>query len=324
MHQRSLPAKAGKAADAGRCYNLELPRIHSLRMKFRDMKIIFLILSITTSLAVNGQQFSFQMFFADAVGNKDTITLGYDIAATDSIDVDLGETNIIGIPRNTALDVRITNEWRNRTWNGVPGTYHTKKQLVASPCLNFSYSNIQAVDIHTNNWPVTVTWDSSLFNDSCKMGSVFTSINPGGWWDTDSPSNLYQQVMADTDSATFTTNVSSWYNENYAYIQDSDTIPVFWQAIAPVWIISALISENVDQQITVNAYPNPFSQHLTFSISDNSRTTISVCNLLGQQQLQQAFINSITIDTGQLAEGIYIYKLQNERGFIETGTIVKK
>ncbi len=288
------------------------------------MKSIFLILFITSSYIVNGQQFSFQMFFTDAVGNKDTITLGYDIAATDSIDVSLGEVNIISIPHKAELDVRISNEWYNRTWLGVPGTYHTKRQIIDYSCMNFSYSNIQTVDILTKNWPVTVTWDNSLFKDSCKLGSVFTSVNPGGWWDTTSPSNLYQQIMSMNDSATFTSNASNWYNENYSYIHDSDTIPVFWQAIAPEWILKTTISEHAQPQLSVKAYPNPFSQQLTFSLSDDAQTTVSVCSLLGQQEWQYTFTNTITIDTNHLEEGIYYYMLQNDKGIIKTGKIVKK
>ena len=279
---------------------------------------------MTTSYVVYGQQFSFQMFFTDAVGNKDTITLGYDIAATDSIDVDLGEVNIISIPRDADLDVRISNEWKNRTWYGIAGTYHTKRQFIDYTCMNFSYSNIQTVDIHTKNWPVTVTWDSALFNDSCKLGSVFTSINPGGWWDTDSPSNLYRQVMADTDSATFTTNISSWYNDNFCYIYDSDTIPVFWQAIAPEWLLKTSINEHDQPQLSVKVYPNPFSQQLTFSLSDSAQTTVLVCNLFGQQELQHTFTNTTTLDTEQLTEGIYIYMLQNDKGLIGAGKVLKK
>ncbi|MBK7345209.1 MAG: T9SS type A sorting domain-containing protein [Saprospiraceae bacterium] len=153
---------------------------------------------------------------------------------------------------------------------------------------------------------------------------MFTSVNPGGWWDTTSPSNLYQQIMSMNDSATFTSNASNWYNENYSYIHDSDTIPVFWQAIAPEWILKTTISEHAQPQLSVKAYPNPFSQQLTFSLSDDAQTTVSVCSLLGQQEWQYTFTNTITIDTNHLEEGIYYYMLQNDKGIIKTGKIVKK
>jgi hypothetical protein len=74
------------------------------------MKAFLLPLFMIYSFAVYGQQFSFQMFFTDAAGNKDTITLGYDLAATDSIDAAFGEINILSVTRDTVFDVRISNE----------------------------------------------------------------------------------------------------------------------------------------------------------------------------------------------------------------------
>ena len=288
------------------------------------MKTLLLILLTTTSFVVYGQQFSFQMFFTDAVGNKDTITLGYDLAATDSIDTAFGEVNIISIPRDTAFDVRVSNEWQNRTWYSAVGTYHTKKQIIPYTCMSFSYNNIQTVDIRAKHWPVTVTWDKSLFNDSCKYGSVFTSINPGGWWDTGSPSDLYRQEMWFKDSAPFRSNTSGWVHENYSYIQGADTIPVFWQAIAPSWILYTSISESVAQQISVKAFPNPFSTQLTFSLAANEQTTVSLYDFLGQQVLQQTFTNSATINTEQFADGIYFYELRSNKGTLKTGKVIKQ
>jgi hypothetical protein len=287
------------------------------------MKTLLLFLQITISFIVYGQQFSFQMFFTDAIGNKDTITLGYDITATDSIDAALGEVNIINIPRDTSFDIRISNEWKKRSWFGV-GTYHTKKQIIPYTCMNFSNNNIQTVDIYTKHWPVTVTWNKLLFNDSCKIGSVFTSINPGGWWDTGSPSNLYQKKMAVYDSATFTSNVSSWFNKNYSYIQGADTIPVFWQAIAPLKIHYTSINENAVQQSSIKAFPNPFSNQLTFSHTENKQATISLYNFIGQQMYQKTFTNNATINTEQFETGIYFYELRNDKGVIKTGKVVKQ
>lgn len=75
------------------------------------------LLTITIILcfisAAQGQSFLFQLFFLDAQGNRDTIILGTDDLATDTIDTALGEVNIIGVPIDTGLDIRITDEWRN-------------------------------------------------------------------------------------------------------------------------------------------------------------------------------------------------------------------
>jgi hypothetical protein len=281
------------------------------------MKKLLLILLTTCSFTAYGQQFSFQMFFTNAIGKKDTITLGYAVGATDSIDAAFGEVNIIGVPRDTAFDVRITNEWRNRNRLGGAGSYHTKKQIIESRNLK-----IQAIDIYTKHWPVTVTWDNALFNDSYRNGSVFTSITPGGWWDTRSPSNLYRQILSVRGSATFTSNNSRLLNTNYSYTQGSDTIPVFWQAFGNLSLLSTPVEESAAQAVKV--FPNPFSNQLDFTAAENEQMTVSLYDFLGQQVLQQTFTNATTLNTQQLADGIYFFKLCNNKGIVKNGKILKQ
>jgi len=74
----------------------------------------------------------------------------------------------------------------------------------------------------------------------------------------------------------------------------------------------------------VTLFPNPFSTQLTFSLADNLPTTVSLYNFLGQQVLQQTFTNSTTINTEQLADGIYFYELRNSKGTLKTGKVVKQ
>jgi hypothetical protein len=74
-------------------------------------KLLLLLFAIGWISICEAQQFSFQMRFVDAVGNLDSITLGYDPAATDSLDTFMGEVNIITTPYASGLDVRTGNEW---------------------------------------------------------------------------------------------------------------------------------------------------------------------------------------------------------------------
>lgn len=73
-----------------------------------------------------------------------------------------------------------------------------------------------------------------------------------------------------------------------------------------------------------NVYPNPFSTQITFSLADNEPTTTSLYNFLGQQVLKQTFTNSTTINTEQLADGIYFYELRNEKGAAKNGKVLKQ
>jgi hypothetical protein len=74
----------------------------------------------------------------------------------------------------------------------------------------------------------------------------------------------------------------------------------------------------------IRLYPNPFSSQLTFSLTDNTPTTISLYNFLGQQVLQQTFTNTPRINTEQMQDGIYFYELRNEKGLITKGKVIKQ
>ena len=76
--------------------------------------------------------------------------------------------------------------------------------------------------------------------------------------------------------------------------------------------------------IMVNVFPNPFSNHLTFTFSDNKQITVSLYDFLGQQILRQTFTNSAKINTEQLADGIYFYELRNANGEVKNGKVLKQ
>jgi len=264
------------------------------------------------------------MFFSDAIGNKDTITLGYDPFATFGIDDNFGEENIIDVPLKSTLDVRITDEYFNRKYNDMDGTYHTKKQIIPYDCIHLFFESIQTIDISTKHWPVTAKWNSALFNDSCRDGSLFTSINPGGWWDTGSPSNLYRRELVETDSVTFTSNLSGEFSDDwFSYIKGDDTIPVFWQLLASVDLLSS-IHDLKSLTVDVHIFPNPFAEQFTIKAQTNEQSTLHFFDALGRPVLKQSFFNSATITTSQLAKGIYYYQLRGEHGLIKTGKLIRQ
>lgn len=82
---------------------------------------------------------------------------------------------------------------------------------------------------------------------------------------------------------------------------------------------------NVDKTInSVIVFPNPFSTQLTFVLTDKVQTTVTLFDCLGRHILQQVFTSSTTMNTEQLANGIYFYELRNSKGALTTGKIVKQ
>lgn len=90
---------------------------------------------------------------------------------------------------------------------------------------------------------------------------------------------------------------------------------------AATWTDVKKTSRNVD---FIKIFPNPFSAQLTFSLAGNEQTTVSLYNFLGQQILRQTFTNSTTINTEQLADGIYFYELRNDKGAAKNGKVLKQ
>jgi len=99
---------------------------------------------------------------------------------------------------------------------------------------------------------------------------------------------------------------------------------VYYDQVEFKMLESWLDIKDTRQNAAVSLFPNPFSNQLTFSLADNERTTVSLYNFLGQQVLQQPFTNSTTINTAQLADGIYFYELMNTKGTLKTGKVVKQ
>ncbi len=285
-------------------------------------RIYILFFTLILNCFSYGQEFSFQMFFEDAIGNKDTLIFGYDINGTDTIDTPFGETNIISLPLDTGLDVRITNEFYNRCFLSIPGTFHTKNQIIQKNC-NSGFSIIN-VDILTNNWPVTASWDSALFNDTCRIGSFLTSIAPGGWWDTGSPSNLDRIVLIGISQKTFNSNYnsSSSYNlscDGYSYINsNNDTIPTFWQLFGDSTILIYSINE-IKMSGYLDVFPNPTSGIINIESFDVIK--IEVFDVTGK--LIKSNVNKNSIDISNQPNGIYFVKCKENKKEVIYRKIVK-
>jgi hypothetical protein len=288
-----------------------LVRIKTNIMKTLNTLFLLLLLS---QLAI-GQEFSFKIYFEDAIGNKDTLEFGYDINGTGTIDSIFGEINIIGTPLDSVFDVRISDAF----WNNGNGTFQTKKQIVKNT--NCVYFSLITIDFKCNNWPVTATWENSLFNDTCRNGSVFTSINPGGWWDTGSPSDLLRAELLNTNQVVFSSNyIAGQFDENYAYINNqNDTISVFWQAFGDSSILIVGIEE-LNNNYDIKIYPNPTINTTTihFNNQDLSIEDIKVLNINGESQ--PISVSGKNIDLTKIPNGLYFVQLTISNG----KTIVKK
>jgi hypothetical protein len=85
---------------------------------------------------------------------------------------------------------------------------------------------------------------------------------------------------------------------------------------------AAVIDKQTDIE-RLKVFPMPFSNQLTFTLTGNSEKTIILYDFLGRQITQQTFTNTTTINTEQLAKGIYIFTVLNKNGIIRNGKVIK-
>lgn len=69
--------------------------------------------------------------------------------------------------------------------------------------------------------------------------------------------------------------------------------------------------------------PNPFSSKLNISTSSREPSEIILYDISSRKLLQQEFSNSISLNTEQLAKGLYLYEVQSKDGLCKKGKVVK-
>jgi type IX secretion system substrate protein/beta-propeller repeat-containing protein len=110
------------------------------------------------------------------------------------------------------------------------------------------------------------------------------------------------------------------------FIIGNDTLILIGEENVFVAKLSYSSSQSVSEIISIGEYtlyPNPFLNSVSIKSSDNEQSQIILYDITSRKILNQSFINSTSINTEQLAKGIYLYEVRNKNGVIKKGKIVK-
>jgi len=282
-------------------------------------KLCLVLVAISLFPLCQAQQFSFQMHFRDAVGNRDSITLGYDPAATDSLDAAFGEVNVITTPFSSGLDVRTGSIWfQSYAWTQYGLTaFESKTQIVPEACggANFwSLSPIIGIQVVSDHFPVTASWDRNLFNGPCSNGSLFTGWSPNGWWDV-GPSD-FREILSQEDSVSF-------YQSNHYYIKGTDTLYIYWVALTDSTFLGMGLGDLQQNANVIRTFPNPVKDYVNIQCSPafGEIAGIALYNSLGQ--LVYASPQLPGIDMAGFPSGMYLLKVSSKTAGIALHKIFK-
>jgi hypothetical protein len=87
---------------------------------------------------------------------------------------------------------------------------------------------------------------------------------------------------------------------------------------------TSVIENNLSSNLSITVFPNPFTNTITFTLNNNWPSEIILYDINSRKLLKQEFTSAVSINTEQLAKGIYLYEVRNKNGVIKKGKVVKE
>lgn len=262
--------------------------------------LLLLFIAIVDSYA---QQFEMPIYFEDAIGNVDSVIIGYDDTATDGIDEQFGEVNTLEEPFDNEFEVRAgLYDWYLIDFSYADiRTIESKKFIVGKVCedpTHIAEANSIMVSLKCNNWPIKVSWDKSLFQDECSHLILLNCV-PGGWVDACNSSSRSFIYMTEEEEGEFD-------DLSYRFITDGDTLHTMYFPFKEILDVSV---RNEKLKNDIYAYPNPSSDRIEFEYDANlfSNAGVIVYDALGRKL--GTYLISDEIDVSYWENGVYLYEI---------------
>lgn len=274
-------------------------------MKTKILYILFILLTFQGFSQSLTPEFEFQLYFEDAAGKKDTLILGYDENATDSIDTSFGEINLINQPwTSDSFEVFVTDR-------GITPTIKSKKQIVNPPCTN-SWQNwvyrTLFISIKNAQFPIQLSLNTSLLQNNCLNGSFLAVDDDPHWW-----AYLYLNQSAVLEEPD--------YLNQYQDTTDGKTISYYWLILADSSQQSYILSnDNFEKNPNIKVSPNPFNEKITIS-GEYPVSNIQFSNLQGESIKFER--NGNTIVPFNTSKGLYLLTFELQ-GNVYTYKILKQ
>jgi len=213
----------------------------------------------------------------------------------------------------------------------VSNTYDVPATTAFLPTgLFWNYTDTPPSDFYSSNISGVYPMRNGSFMVTNGTKGMFFEIDSAGntIWNYISPvtnSGIASQGSSPTNNLVFRCN---FYESNYPGLAGQMLIPLGEIELNPIVpsICESLTGsyEQITTASSISLYPNPFSDQLILQSSSIEDLTVSIYNFLGQEVMQQTFTNTSTLNSWQLASGIYFYTVRNHQGTIKVGKIVKE
>ena len=283
------------------------------------MRILFtaILMVLVSSLSAQAE-FSFYLKVQDALGNRDSVLLGYDPAASILMDASFGEEDISAQAFNSALEIRSCLAQQ-------PSMFHSKTQIVNWGCNNsLNYLQI-AVSIYAKNYPIRLEWDADAFSQANGPCHTWTTmVDDFTYFNFPLPS--FRPSFLALDSTRILDNAAGKYNYTAA-LSDGNNGEVKVMYFA--WIekdITGGGSTTFIQEKLLSAYEiNLRNQWLTLTWDrpEDQPIKLELIDLLGRKNdlKEVRGYQSSKLDVSPLGRGTYILQGTSQKGEVFTKKI---
>lgn len=275
---------------------------------------IWLLGANITVAAQQIPEFKTSFYFTDRLGNRDSVEVGFDRRAynsADSVDVVFGETDISTKPFNKVLDVRV----------GYPGSVHTKIGIFMMKKCDSSRRVIPGIMLRAQNFPVTMNWDRSAFNDPCLASSQFTRCESIFIYDFNEPTKRF---LKDSNQLVIDRKYMNGWQNRFTQIytamddQTKDTVQLFNIVLS---YKRGKTGASADQQLKdkIVIGPNPGSSFFTVKIEEEAELPaeweLALTDLTGRTHWKNTFSGQQRIvnnDVSDLPSGVFILQIRTK------------
>jgi|GEM_PF-4615895 len=282
--------------------------------------------------------FSESLFFEDANGRLDTLTIGYDLRGTIGIDTGFEEHNILDNPLDefdvrffayeNYLEEELSFDCDHEDFDFPDylediATHESKTSITQSGCsiggsiFTFSLFTIPS----DSDFPITIKWDKQAFMEDNNCGATISWISElsreeyirEDWcqerinYDSISLSGLDSIVIESPSFKTIARRDSTLFSVYYIYLTDVGDI--------------GQVSVNKLLESNLNIFPNPVQDRIYLESIDQD-FLYQIYNLQGQQIQQGVYRENI--DVARLSSGIYFLQLSEKDGLYQAIKFVKK
>ena len=288
-----------------------------MRHKITSLIALLALVTATQATAQSTPEFSFVLYVTDAVGNRDSIVLGYDATATDTADTIFGDSNIANTPIDSVLDLRLTDYY-------TPLDYQSKNAIFKYSCdSTFDRNNARSIAylmLRVKQFPITFSWNIQQFlgaNNACHRGTVITASRIDMQYANLNIPSMFNSILS--YSGSYTTNYDPIENIDYTTttLNHGRVDTVF---LMPFGFLDTVIRVGIQESRMAEplaVYPNPAKTYAEVVVpaAAGEIGAVLIFDVQGQQiSLPYSVAGErLSLNTSELAAGFYFCRLQAER-----------